>query len=137
MPAIRRGGPADFPDIASIQTASPQSSQWDVASYAEYDVWVALNENRVAGFLAARSLGAGECELLNLAVAPEARRQGLARALVQALTESSPVIFLEVRESNEAALKLYNSMGFKEITRRPKYYEHPLEAAIVMKFHSC
>jgi ribosomal-protein-alanine N-acetyltransferase len=42
-------------------------------------------------------------------------------------------LFLEVRESNEAALKLYRKLGFGEIGRREKYYENPEETAIVMR----
>ena len=45
--------------------------------------------------------------------------------------------YLEVRESNQAARNLYKSMGFQEVNIRPEYYQFPLEAAIVMKFHSC
>ncbi len=138
MTAIRRGAAGDFEAIAAIQTASPEAAQWKAADYAVFEVWVAVCDNRVAGFLAARSLGEGECELLNLAVDPEFRRRGLARHLMRALTGAySGNIFLEVRESNMAARSLYKSMGFKEIGIRQDYYELPLEAAIVMKFHSC
>ncbi|SPE22363.1 GCN5-related N-acetyltransferase [Candidatus Sulfopaludibacter sp. SbA3] len=138
MPVIRRVEAGDFAEIAAIQAASPEAAQWGAESYALYDVWVALCGNRVAGFLAARSIDAGECELLNLAVSPDFRRQGVARALIQALTRGyQRTIFLEVRESNEAARKLYKSMGFQEIGTRPAYYDFPPEAAIVMKFHSC
>lgn len=134
MPAIRRGGPLDFSQIAAIQAACPESAQWDVAGY---DLWVAICENRVQGFLAARSLGAGEWELLNLAVAPEARRKGVGRALVQVLVQHCEIIFLEVRASNHAARELYKSLGFQEISVRLQYYENPSESGIVMKFHSC
>jgi len=46
-------------------------------------------------------------------------------------------VFLEVRESNQAARIFYKSMGFQEVSTRREYYEFPSEAAIVMKFHSC
>ncbi|MDR3698107.1 MAG: GNAT family N-acetyltransferase [Candidatus Sulfopaludibacter sp.] len=138
MTAIRRGGERDFEEIAAIQTASPEAAQWKVADYAGFDLWVAVCENRVAGFLAARSLGDGECELLNLAVGLEFRRRGIARHLVGALAEACcGNIFLEVRGSNLIARNLYKSMGFKEIGIRPGYYDLSPEAAIVMKFHSC
>jgi len=138
MTAIRRGGASDLAEIAAIQTASPEAAQWKVADFAGFDLWVAVCENRVAGFLAARSLGDGECELLNLAVSPQFRRRGIARRLVEALAGAfRGNIFLEVRESNLAARNLYKSMEFKEIGTRPGYYDVPPEAAIVMKFHSC
>jgi len=77
-------------------------------------------------------------ELLNLAVAPEYRRRGIARGLIHemfVLRRGS--IFLEVRESNHAARSLYQSMGFREIHIRPKYYDKPRESGIVMQFYSC
>jgi ribosomal-protein-alanine N-acetyltransferase len=92
----------------------------------------------VAGFLVSRALVEGETELLNLAVAPEFRRQGVARKLVESLLAESPgVVYLEVRESNRAARQFYNHLGFQEVSSRPGYYRAPSEAAIVMKFHSC
>jgi ribosomal-protein-alanine acetyltransferase len=138
MTTIRRGGAGDFEEIAVIQSQCPEAAQWDVADYGLYELWVALSGNRVSGFLVARPLGTGEYELLNLAVAPDCRRQGIARELVSTLKKGcQSLVFLEVRESNLAARKLYKSMGFKEIAARPEYYHSPSEAAIVMKFHSC
>jgi [ribosomal protein S18]-alanine N-acetyltransferase len=85
-----------------------------------------------------RDLGEGECEVLNLAVAPLYRRQGIARELLKPLLDSPNArIFLEVRESNESARIFYKSMGFQEVSKRDRYYEFPPDAAIVMKFHSC
>ncbi|HWC95202.1 MAG TPA: ribosomal protein S18-alanine N-acetyltransferase [Candidatus Sulfopaludibacter sp.] len=138
MPIIRRGRDEDFGQIAEIQAASPEGAHWEVAGYAAYDLWVADWDNRVAGFLATRQVAEGEGEILNLAVCPEFRRKGLGKALLTAYLEQHPgLIFLEVRESNLAARKLYKSIGFKEIGVRPAYYDDPSEAAIVLKFHSC
>jgi len=124
--------------IAEIQSASPEAAHWRVADYLGYGLWVAADGDRVAGFLLGRSLGMGEAEILNLAVAPGCRRSGVGRALIGAfLGEFSGGVYLEVRESNVAALGLYKSMGFKEVSRRKEFYEAPPEAAIVMKFHSC
>ena len=90
------------------------------------------------GFLVSRTLVAGESEILNLAVAVGCRRQGIAKALVEALlSDVSGAIFLEVRASNEAARAFYKSLGFEEVAIRAGYYEKPPEPAIVMKFHSC
>jgi ribosomal-protein-alanine N-acetyltransferase len=124
--------------VASIQAASPEAAQWDAGGYLRYDLRVSVCGIRVAGFLVSRTLTEGETELLNLAVAPEFRRQGVARKLVESLLEEAPgVVYLEVRESNGAARKFYNHMGFQEVSRRSGYYQEPPEAAIVMKFHSC
>jgi ribosomal-protein-alanine acetyltransferase len=138
MPVIRRGETKDFAEIARIQAASPEAAQWETADYSRYDLWVAICETRIGGFLVARPLGEGESEVLNLAVSPDFRRKGLGRALLSTLVDGyRGTIFLEVRESNLAARNLYKSMGFKEISSRPNYYEYPSETAIVLKFHSC
>lgn len=138
MTAIRRGEAADLAEIAAIQAASPEMAQWDVAQYLQYDLRVAVRRNRVAGFLVGRSVAQEERELLNLAVAPEWRRQGIARELVSAwLEETAGEIYLEVRESNRAARNLYQLLGFQSVGCRSGYYQSPPEPAIVMKFHSC
>lgn len=138
MFGTRRGEIGDLAEIAAIQAECPETAQWDVAEYPNYDFRVALRGDRVAGFLVARSLAADEHELLNLAVARQFRRQGVARELLRALlTNSTGNVFLEVRESNSAAVALYQSLGFQQVSRRAEYYENPPEAAIVMKFHSC
>jgi len=135
---LRRGEPADLAEIRTIQAASPGAAQWDPTEYLHYDLFVAAHGIHLCGFLAARTLSHGECEILNLAVSPEFRRQGVGRSLMGALLESfSGVIYLEVRPSNTAARLFYKSLGFQEVTTRPDYYQAPVEPAIVMKFHSC
>ena len=137
MPVIRRAEPKDLAEIAGIQNACPQAAQWPVQDYLAYDLWVAV-DHRVAGFLCARPLAPGEWEVLNLAVAPESRRRGIARALLKNLIATvSGTVFLEVRASNEAALQFYKSMNFEVVSTRNNYYQNPPESAIVMKFHSC
>jgi [ribosomal protein S18]-alanine N-acetyltransferase len=134
---IRRGQPEDLEAIAAIQADSPEAAQWNPADYLAYDLWVAVAEDAVAGFLAARA-AADEAEILNLAVARRFRRRGVARELLEGYIESfSGAIFLEVRESNRAAQSTYQAIGFTVVSRRDSYYEFPPEAAIVMKFHSC
>ncbi len=138
IPPVRRGEPHDLVAVRAIQAASPAAAQWDVTDYLAYDLRVATTAMRVVGFLVTRTLRPGECEILNLAVAPEFRRQGVARALLSALlSEFEGDIYLEVRPSNAEARKFYKSQGFEELTIRPEYYDSPPEPAIVMKFHSC
>jgi ribosomal-protein-alanine N-acetyltransferase len=137
MTIFRRVETGDLTEIAAIQTASPEAAQWDVAGYSGYDLLVAVTDGRVSGFLAARSLGEGERELLNLAVLPAFRRQGIASGLMRAfLTDQNGAVFLEVRESNIAARKFYKSLGFQEVNKRSKYYSSPMESGIVMHYHS-
>ncbi len=138
MPVIRPGHPRDLVEVAAIQAASPEAAHWDAADYLQYDFRVCVHDGRIAGFLVARRVAPDESELLNLVVAPEFRRKGIARALLQGfLAGSAASLYLEVRQSNQAARNLYKSMGFQEVNIRPEYYQSPLEAAIVMKFHSC
>jgi ribosomal-protein-alanine N-acetyltransferase len=138
MTGIRRGGPGDLAETALIQAASPEAARWNVADYLLYDFRVSICGIRVVGFLVSRAPVKGETELLNLAVAPDFRRQGVGRKLVESLLAESPgVICLEVRESNRAAREFYKHLGFQEVSSRLGYYAEPSEAAIVMKFHSC
>lgn len=92
---------------------------------------------RVVGYIVFRVV-VDEMEILDLAVAPDARRKGLGRRLVNTALEGSArrdvrAVYLEVRESNAAARSLYGGMGFIEHSRRPGYYDNPREAAIVLK----
>lgn len=134
---IRPARLADLAVIAAIQSASPEAAQWNPPDYLKQDCLVAEARGCVAGFLAARQVAPGECEILNLAVEPAERRTGIARQLVRAALERVPgAWFLEVRESNIAAIHLYENTGFKVAGRRPNYYYDPLEDAIVMRFFS-
>jgi len=137
MIVFRRGEPADLTAIAAIQAASPGAAQWDVSGYLDDLVLVAVIHGEVSGFLVARAVDDQECDLLNLAVAPEHRRKGIGSGLVRALLDSRPgAVFLEVRESNQAARRLYKSLGFQEVRIRVQYYCSPPESGIVMKFFS-
>jgi ribosomal-protein-alanine N-acetyltransferase len=138
MPVIRRGEPGDLEAVAAMQSASPQAAQWPVTEYLQYQFTVSVSAGAVTGFLVWRPLSGGEYELLNLVVEPACRRQGVGRELLDGLLRGKGnTVFLEVRESNLAARNFYKSLGFKEVSVRKKYYDFPVESAIVMKFHSC
>ena len=77
--------------------------------------------------------------LLNLAVHPARRRRGISRALLTASLEKArgqgaEVVWLEVRPSNQAALTLYQSFGFKEVGIRQNYYTDNGEDALIYVF---
>lgn len=136
--SIRPAAAGDVPAVAAIQDAAPEAAHWNPADYLNHDFLVAIVGNSVAGFVVFRDIVPGERELLNIAVAPDFRRQGIARALWNASSLNfRGNIFLEVRESNSAAIAFYKSLNFEVVSRREKYYQSPSEAAIVMKFHSC
>jgi [ribosomal protein S18]-alanine N-acetyltransferase len=78
-----------------------------------------------------------ELHVLNVATAPEARRRGVARAAMDATLDRArqkgcTLATLEVRRSNEPALELYRSLGFRPVGIRPKYYADENEDAVVM-----
>jgi len=138
---IRPAAREDLAAIAKIQAASREASAWEPSSYLDYLCHVAVIEGRVAGFLVFRRIAQDvperEHEILNLCVDPMERRRGVGRALVaSALAEMSGAWYLEVRESNIAAIRLYESLGFEAAGRREDYYADPREAAIVMRFFS-
>lgn len=132
---IRAARAEDSAAIARIQTASPESAQWEPA---DYECLVACLGGELAGFLVFRKTAVTELEVLNLAVDPRFRRQGLGRQMMQfMLSGHRGEVYLEVRESNQTARKFYESIGFQEIGRRRDYYKNPVESGIVMKFLSC
>jgi [ribosomal protein S18]-alanine N-acetyltransferase len=138
MAAIRRGGSRDLDAVAAIQNSSPEAAHWPPTDYLGHEFRVAVLKGNVVGFLVARTLVPGEYEILNLAVAPEFRRRGIARHLIHSvLSAGAETVYLEVRESNAPARNLYKSMGFQEVAVRREYYQAPPEGAIVLKFHSC
>jgi [ribosomal protein S18]-alanine N-acetyltransferase len=90
----------------------------------------------IVAFCAFR-LVADEIHVHNLGVAPERRRRGLGRRLLRTSLDAGVRAggrraLLEVRASNEAALRLYAGEGFQEVGRRRSYYADPVEDAVVM-----
>jgi ribosomal-protein-alanine N-acetyltransferase len=100
---------------------------------------VAEDARKIVGFLIARALGL-DWEIENIAVDEAVRRRGFGATLVRdflrlARTRGAACVFLEVRESNQAARKLYQKLGFVPCGRRKSYYNNPLEDAVVYRFH--
>ena len=118
------------------------SAPWDEASLLHelenpLSLWLtALDGDTVAGYIGSQSV-LGESDMMNLAVAPAYRRQGVGRALVERLlwelAEDNHCLTLEVRASNEAAIALYESLGFRQVGRRPRYYQHPPGDALILR----
>lgn len=78
-----------------------------------------------------------ECHITNVAVLPEHRNKGIATMLIDKMIgvcKCSEIenMTLEVRESNLPAINLYKKFGFFSVGKRPKYYQRPLEDAIIM-----
>lgn len=99
--------------------------------------FVACEEENVVGFCGFMHV-ADEGEIVNIGVAPEHQRQGIARRMMEHMLEFGRNLevrtcYLEVRDSNTPARELYNRLGFKIIGRRNDYYLNPREDAIIME----
>ena len=97
---------------------------------------VAVENDCVIGYIGSQSV-LGEADMMNLAVSQEARGRGIGSklelALIERLRQNGVYrLTLEVRVSNEPAIKLYEKIGFQIIGRRPNYYYHPKEDAFIM-----
>ena len=141
--ALRRATPDDLDAIMALETSTFTSDAWsrgtmrdELASPHGYYL-VAEGDSGggrapqhplagYAGLLA--PLGSGQADIQTIAVAPEARRHGLGRALIVALlgearARQATEVFLEVRADNPNARALYDSLGFEQIAVRPQYYQ--------------
>ncbi len=119
------------------------SDPWSEASIrSELDnplsLWlVAESDGCMLGYIGSQSV-LGEADMMNVAVAPDARRHGIARALIGRLVERLDAqnvgcLTLEVRPSNSAARQLYETLGFSEVGRRKNYYAAPKEDALLLR----
>lgn len=117
----------DFPRPWSDGEFATLLEQDAVFGYAARDIGKA--KGATVGFVLAR-LAAGEAEILTIAVARACRRRGVGRRLMDAVlrelhVQRAEALFLEVDETNAPAIALYRRLGFREIARRPSYYQAP------------
>ena len=145
---LRRASPLDLDAIMEIEHAVFPADAWTRESmghelanrHSYYLVAAPVDEptrlDAYAGLLAPR--GASQADIQSVAVVETARRQGLARTLVQALLaeardRGAREVFLEVRVDNPAAERLYDSLGFERIAVRKGYYQPDNVDAAVMR----
>ena len=136
----------DLQTILAIQGKNPLASQWREADYLRLTtelggmILVAEIETmtppKILGFAAFQRL-IDEAELFNMAVDPEHQHQGVGKALLEEartrlLQAGAKRVFLEVRQSNRAALGLYYSVGFGLHSQRKDYYSDPPEDAYIL-----
>lgn len=100
-------------------------------------ILVISSEDRVAGFVIAW-LVVDELHILNVAVDPSLRRRGLARLLLGELLDRAQrcgmsLATLEVRVGNEAAIRLYEGLGFRTIGLRRRYYADGEDALVMQR----
>jgi ribosomal-protein-alanine N-acetyltransferase len=136
---------ADLPAMMALEKRAATAAHWSAEQYEA--LFRASDPGRVAlilweaselqGFVIARVVGK-EWEIENIAVAGPARRRGLGTRLLGELLDSArakdaAAVFLEVRESNQAARALYEKWAFRESGRRPRYYKDSAEDAILYR----
>ena len=98
---------------------------------------VAVDGERVAGYVGSQTV-MDESDMMNVAVHPDYRKQGIATALILGLVEElrkkgSHCLTLEVRASNENAISVYRKLDFQEVGRRKNYYRNPREDALILR----
>lgn len=139
---IRQAKLYDVPALSRIEDDSFEAP-WSADSItkdvtAGGSVYVAVAEcgGEKAGYAEFRNI-AGEAQIYNIAVAPEFRRRGIGEALLRHLIAKASedgcfMVTLEVRSGNEAAMTLYEKLGFREVGRRRNYYSKGGEDAVLM-----
>ena len=98
---------------------------------------VAIADDKVVGYVGSQTV-LGETDMMNIAIHPENRKQGIATELIGALIEAlnergSHSLMLEVRASNEPAKSLYLKLGFEVVGIRKNYYRNPREDALILR----
>ena len=98
---------------------------------------VAMDGEKLVGYVGSQTV-LGETDMMNVAVCPDYRRQGIAEGLILALiadlkARESHCLTLEVRASNDPARALYESLGFVLVGTRRNYYHNPKEDALILR----
>ena len=115
-------------------------SEKSVASELE-NIWalwlVAVEDDRVIGYIGSQT-SIDETDVMNVAVHPDCRRQGIAEELIKTLVvklkeKGSHALMLEVRASNAPAIALYEKLGFLQVGCRKNYYRNPKEDALILR----
>ncbi|MBQ8910320.1 MAG: ribosomal protein S18-alanine N-acetyltransferase [Oscillospiraceae bacterium] len=139
---IRKMQKEDILQLAELEKLC-FSDPWSVSAF-EYELnnplslWlVAVSGETVAGYVGSQTV-IDESDMMNIAVAPAFRRQGIAKRLIDSLIlglqeRGSHTLTLEVRSSNEPAISLYRQLGFIQVGRRPNYYRNPKEDALILR----
>lgn len=143
---FRRVGAADLPRLMEIEKAGfrhPWSEQQLLAELGNaWSVMLAALEagpggqERMAGYVIVWVVH-DELHVLNVATAPEDRRRGVGRALMEAAhrlgrERACRLSTLEVRRSNAPAIALYLTLGYRQVGLRPRYYAEENEDALLM-----
>jgi ribosomal-protein-alanine N-acetyltransferase len=101
--------------------------------------FVAQAGDEIVGYIGAHNV-LGEVSVANIAVSPKYRRQGVGRILLDKLIadskeEKAEFVTLEVRKTNFGAISLYEKAGFSVVGERKRFYENPVEDALLMTYY--
>ena len=143
MIRIKRMTMEHVPQVAGLEQLCFGNAAWSERSIAseltnELAFWlVAEEEGRVVGYVGSQTVFP-ETDMMNIAVIPERRREGIAEVLVDSLVTElkrigSDSLTLEVRVSNIPAISLYQKLGFHEAGLRKNYYRNPKEDALILR----
>lgn len=140
---IREMSNSDLPEVIDIENLC-HATPWTSNSF-EYEISnkeailrVAVLDGKIVGYVCVRTI-LDLTHLLNLSVLPEFRRLGIGSMLLNSVLltlrqlDSDSDVTLEVRESNIAAIKLYEKFGFVITGKRRDYFKKPEEDAAIMK----
>ena len=130
---------AQVAELEKLCFAAPWSKKSIASELGNiWSYWVvALDGERVVGYIGSQS-SADETDVMNVAVHPDYRRRGIAESLIEVLirelkNRGSHALMLEVRDSNEPAIALYEKLGFQQVGLRKNYYHNPKEHARILR----
>lgn len=137
---IRKASKNDINQIFDIfsETKTPWSCDGVLKSIEKDEIFLLCEEEICAVIAISRVLD--EAEILNFAVPSRLRRQGYGENLLKSVleilkNEGICSVFLDVRESNESAIKLYKKVGFENAGIRKNFYRNPCENALLMALY--
>ena len=127
-----------YPIHCAVQVVPWSENTFADCTSSPYECWLALSDNAVLGY-AILLIVLDEVTIMDIAIAPEHQGQGVGKQLLQHVLshcrkQQHRICFLEVRESNQAAIHVYTQAGFSVLERRKNYYPVPggREDALIM-----
>ena len=141
---LRGAGPGDLELFAALEAEVFAEDPWtpymiaeELSSPASRYLIATDESGDVAGYGGVK-VGGDQADVMTIGVRAHARGRGIGSAILDALLEWSREagareVFHDVRPSHKGALGLYESRGFVEIGRRPRYFRNPVEEAVEMR----
>ena len=117
-------------EIENLSFPAPKNEAFFKSDRNKY--LVAKEGEKVVGYIGTEEIS-GETHIINMAVHPENRKQGIGKRLLEAVLNDKDTFFLEVRVSNLPAQKIYEKYGFEKVSVRKNYYEDNSEDAYIMR----